>query len=192
MKKLLITILVVGVLTCVCSFFFAYGSSCFLQILLMLLGLAFLVLVIASILAIPALWHKYRAKAFVPILFTLTFLLLGFFAVVLGIVWRRSHFRRHLPEYQEAVRSMETGQIPVDSKLAVVELPSDYHHLAQVVLAERDPNGVVTAEFIYGTFWPPHHLAFLYRGDGDPERWSHWSRWRSYRRIEQNWYLVGD
>lgn len=192
MKKLLKTIFVICLLTCICGFWFGYGSSCFLLLFVMLVGIAIFVLFIATLIAIPDLWSKYRARALIPLLLTLILPVLWITAGILGIRCRIFYFHRHLTEYQEVVQKMESGQIPVDNKLSGVQLPPEYHHLAKFVRAELDPNGIITADFIWGVFWPPQHFAFLYRGDGDPNNWGHNNLWRSYSPIEENWYMVAD
>jgi hypothetical protein len=192
MKKLLKRIFATGLLTCICGFWSGYGSSCFLLVFVMLVGLAILTLFITTISAIPRLWATYGARALVPLLFTLILPALWVAAAILGIRCRIFYFRHHLTEYQEVVQEMEAGQIAVDNKFSVVHIPPEYHHLARFVRADRDSNGIITADFIWAVFWPPHHFAFLYRGDGDPKRWKHHNLWHSYSPIEKNWYMVSD
>jgi hypothetical protein len=192
MKKLLKTIFAVGVLTCICGFWFGYSSSCFLTLFVILVGSAILMLFVTTITAIPGLWSKYRVKAFVPLLLTLTLPPLWVVAGILGIRCHIFYFHRHFTEYQEVVQQMESGQIPVDGKFSVVHLSLEYHNLARFVRADRDPNGIITADFIWGVFWPPQHFAFLYRGDGNPNRWEHNNLWHTYSPIEKNWYMVSD
>lgn len=180
-------------MTCVCGFLFAYRPSCFFQFGVMLLGLLSIALVLATLIRVPFLWGKHRAKAFVPFVVAVIFLGLAASSVILGGQLRLFVFRRRLPAYQEIVRQMEAGQITLtENRLSPVELPPDYNHLAQVVLAECDPNGVVTAEFIVGGGFPVKHSGFLYRSDGHPERWRQCDRWRGYLPVEENWYMVSD
>jgi hypothetical protein len=74
-------------------------------------------------------------------------------------------FRYQRPDYEAVISMIERGQIPVAANLGQIAIPDSYKHLVYAVLGNRDPNGVLTIEFLMGSGFPAKHSGFLYRSD---------------------------
>jgi hypothetical protein len=101
-------------------------------------------------------------------------------------------FRYQKLDYEAVISLIDKGQIRVEAPLRPIVVPDSYKHLAYAVLGSRDPEGVLTVEFITGSGFPVKHSGFLYRSDDNALGWEHISRWPRLERIDTNWYRIGD
>ena len=101
-------------------------------------------------------------------------------------------FKFEKSQYEKVVSLMRNGDIGIGHDLERVEVPSAYRHLAYTVIADEEPNGVLTAEFLTGGGFPVKHSGYLYRSDDEPRKWKHISRWPRLRKIESRWYRISD
>lgn len=166
---------------------FAARPSGLKQLLLLPLTLAFFVLGIISLFRALDRWPKERWRAVIPaIACVLAFVL----ALTFRGVMRTVLFDRSLPGYQHVIRQIESGSIPVSSKLQ--QLPQAESPWAYGVLAQRT-NGVLYVEFLTGGGFPVKHSGYLYSSSGAIEEGSVVdSRWPKRRKVRPLWFAVSD
>lgn len=183
---------VVGVLMCLASSLMAFLMNPWLQLLLMVMLLLFCVMFITNFLAICLTWRSRGRRALIPFGLSVLFSLLLIPAIGFGIKARLMKFHYQKPDYEAVISLIEREQIRVEASLGPIVVPDSYKHLAYAVLGSRDPNGVLTIEFLTGRGFPVKHSGFLYRSDDNATRWEHISRWPRLERIDTNWYRIGD
>lgn len=191
MRSTRITV-IVGILMCLVSSVMAFLMNPWLQLLVMVLVLLFCVMFVTNFLMIALTWRSRGRRALIPFGLSVLFSLLLIPAICLGGQARLMKFRYQKLDYEAVISLIDKGQIRVEAPLRPIVVPDSYKHLAYAVLGSRDPEGVLTVEFITGSGFPVKHSGFLYRSDDNALGWEHISRWPRLERIDTNWYRIGD
>jgi hypothetical protein len=158
------------------------------QIFSLLLALGLAVLGFISLIRLATHWRRERWRVIVPIA------ICGIVVVVaaaIGAATRRVAFFRSLPIYESIVRQLESGEIPVSTELRRILLVEGGP--AYPVLAQRDTNGVLAAEFLTGSGFPVKHSGYLYCSSGSILLGSvSDSRWPKRQQMKPLWFWVSD
>lgn len=173
-------------------FLFALKPKVLWQMISIVLFLAVLIVLITDLVVVPDQWKRYRFKSFLPFCVGSLCLAMSVPSVISGHLLRDHLFRCRLPQYEAVLRMMMDGSIEVREQLGRIELPSKYSNLALMTLAQKDDNDILTAEFIIGGGFPVKHSGYLYRSDGELQKWEHAARWPRWFKIDDHWYRISD
>lgn len=169
---------------------FSVKQTPIMQFITMFMTLGFLVLLIASGIALLSCWKENRFKSFYPLAIC-AFVVVYIIVAVPAI--KDIAFKKSLPKYEKIISMINRGEIEIDISRKRIELPSDYKALAYATFGERDSKGVLTIEFFTGAGFPVKHSGYIYRSDGQlsssPEVYK---RWRYIKGKSQNWYYFSD
>lgn len=183
-----------GTVLCISLYNFGYRPDIFSQIGGMLGGVYLFVMLVVSFIAIFKFWEKYSLFSMIPFVILLLCFKAGAISLKSGHNKREKVFAERLPQYEEAVRMMESKIKGEPLSLRGKEVPEAYKHLAYCILAEKDEKGVLVVTFFWGGGFPSKHSAFVYRSDGHlPLKGTEFRReWPFAERINENWLRVGD
>lgn len=184
--------LIFGILFCIILFLFGFFMNIPFQLLSMLLLLIFAVVFLVNLLKIPFLWKTIGVKALIPFGYSVLFALLLMPVTYIGAQAGLLRFKYQKGQYEEVISLMRSGDISISPDLKKVEVPPAYRHLAYAIIADEEPNGVLTAEFLTGAGFPLKHSGYLFRSDDEPRKWIHISRWPRVSKIESKWYRISD
>lgn len=183
-----------GTILCISLYSFGYRPDISSQLGGMLGGVYLFVMLVVSFIAIFKFWEKYSLFSVIPFVILLLCFKAGAISLKAGHNKRENVFAERLPQYEEAVRVMESKIKGEPVFLKGKEVPEAYHHLAYWIHAEKYGGGVLVVTFFWGGGFPVKHSAFVYRSDGWlPPRGTDFRReWPFAERINENWFRVGD
>jgi len=197
LKNIIILTLVnlaLGAVLCISSYSFGYRPDLCSQIGGML-GYAYLfVMLIVSFIALFRFWEKHGLFSIIPFVILLLCFKANAISLKMGHDKRSEVFAELLPQYEEAVRVMESKTSGGVVFLKGEEVPEIYRHLAYWIHAKKDDENVLVVTFFWGGGFPLKHTAFAYRSDGQlPPKGTDFRReWPFTERINENWFRVGD
>lgn len=183
-------VIVVAGIWCVGSIVFFSHRTNLSQLLTLPLFPCFFVAFVISFVSVFSDWRQRRWRALVP------FATCILSVIICGLVVppiRRAVFVRSLPSYEEVVRQMESGRIPVFTNLTLIPQAQAQARLAYAVLAQRDTNGVLTVEFLTEGGFPVKHSGYLYCSSGNIKAGSLAdSRWPIRHQEQPKWFYISD
>ncbi|MHC4624072.1 MAG: hypothetical protein ACYS4W_09250 [Planctomycetota bacterium] len=166
----------------------AYRPDSLIQLGCMLLGFYVLAIIIINVIGI------FQLESFIPVGISLLCVILIILANKIGHRARLYVFQQRLPQYEEAVRVMESKIVDKPVFLQGDSVPEEYRHLAYWIHAEINEQNVLVVTFFWGGGFPAKHTAFAYISDGRiPEKDPDFKRECPYvSRINENWFKVAD
>jgi len=185
-KYIVITAMVWFVVSTV---YFSHRDS-ILQLLILPVALCFLFSVVFGVVCIFIEWRERRWLSLLPLAACVLSVLIS---VPILRTARHQIFVKSLPSYEEVVRQMEAGSIPVSTNLSPVPQAVPLAHLAYAVLAERRTNGALTVEFLTEGSFPLKHSGYLYVSSGVVEPGSREDeRWPIRHEERPRWFYISD
>lgn len=179
---------VVSVICCVgFTVLFSHRTDLW-QLLTLPLIPCFLVAIITSVVCIFSQWRQCRWRSVLPFAFCV---LSVFVSIVLVYLIREAMLVWSFPSYEAVVRQMESGSIPVGTKLSRIPQAEPMARLAYRVFAQKDTNGVLTVEFWTEGGFPVKHSGYLYVSSGVIETGARW-RWTMRHKVRSKWFYFSD
>jgi len=165
-----------------------------LQLISMATNAGVLLLFLISFVAGLCFCSRDKFRAFIPVAICLVgFPVSWFVAGRLGVAFKDRRFEKNLPRYTEVVRLVEMGKIKkASSESDTILLPSQYSDLAIQAWAITNSEGSVIVGFVTGGGFPVKHSGLLYVSTGSIENSGMLLRWPRYRRLNENWFVIGN
>ncbi len=171
-----------------------YYKNGFTQIVSMFLFLLFFALAVTNLISIFVRCWDYGASSLVPIGITIATVPLIVASLSIGRHVNLYIFNKRLPQFENAVKLMESRVTDERIRLRGDEIPKEYRHLAKYITGEKLENGSLAVTFLWGGGFPLKHIAYAYISNGRlPEKGSEFRKnWYRCTRINDNWFRVSD
>jgi MFS family permease len=135
-------------------------------------------------------WRTKNWRSLIPIAICISSIVLS--GILVQII-RRVIQNYSLPIYEAVVKKMETREIFVSTNLSLIPEAKSEARFAYAVLAKRETNGVLEAEFLTEVGFPVKHSGYFYSSDGKIEHGSRIDeRWPIRVQIKDKWFYVSD
>lgn len=194
-KNLLLVInLIVSISLIISAGLFACFVNVYTQTISMFLILLFIALAVINLISIFVHWVEHGFGAFLPICISILTVILIVFSVRVGNHAKMHRFNKRLPQFENAVKMVESKLTDEHIRLTGEDIPQEYRHLAYFIIGDKRANGKLIVTFVWGGGFPVKHTAYAYTSDGSsPIRDSEFQKdWYHCKRINDNWFKVGD
>jgi hypothetical protein len=173
------------------SGFFAYRQTHLLQIIGMFSFFSLMALAVVSV--VMVLRPRGRLAAIAALIVSVVPFFVTGYARGLGHQASIRDFQQRLPQYEAAVRQVETALAASDEYTSRNGMPGEFPSLCYLVCAWKDSDRTV-AEFFWGRGFPVKHTAWIYLSDGiEPEKGSELARrWHRWERVNDHWFTVSN
>jgi hypothetical protein len=147
-------------------------------------------LLLASLLYVLIVGNRNVKLAAVPLIINLWTLIIIQF-VPFETMWERLRFRWNLPNYQQIIYLVETGQLQPDAQGEVM-LPAPYQYLSahNGRILTRTHEGTIELIFFTRYNTPQDFSGYFYRADDTPPTMNEFGgRWRHVAQVRPNWFF---
>jgi hypothetical protein len=148
--------------------------ACTLWILVVAVGGGAIVVAIWDLIGVFALWPSHGLKSTLPFALALAFIFAFIPIRTAGFRSRMDSFKARLPEYDEIVRAIRTGDarhiegaVVDEGVVTSIKFPRRLHHLAWYAHVVRATNDEFTVMFVYAGGFGHDIADYVYSSNGD-------------------------